>query len=173
MTMIELMISVVILTVCCGMLTSTLSATNLHRATNRERALAAEAARGVVEDMHNWRFGAVFTTYNDDPSDDPEGVGSAPGKHFAVEGLSPASDDADGFVGEVFLPTTRSPLLESVEDEQLCMPRDLNGDMVIDGEDHTQDHIILPVRVVVRWKARSGVRSLELHTMLADMEKFE
>lgn len=171
--MIELMISIVILTVCCGMLTSTLSATNLHRAVNGERALAAEAARGVVEDMHNWNFGAVFTTYNADPADDPDGAGTAPGKHFAVEGLSPAADDLDGFVGEVFLPTTAAPLLENVDDALLCMPRDLNGDMLIDGEDHTLDHIVLPVRIVVRWQGRGGPRSLELHTMLADLEKLE
>jgi len=171
MTMVELMISIVILTLCCGMLTSTLSATSLHRTTNRERAIAVEAARGVVEDMHNWTFGAVFTSYNDDPSDDPDGPGTAPGKDFAVEGLDPAPDDPDGFVGEVILPTEASPLLESVDNAALGMPRDLNGDLIIDQADHTLDHIVLPVRIRLRWDGKAGIRTFELQTMLADLEK--
>lgn len=171
LTMVELMIAVVILTLCCGMLTSTISATNLHRTANAERAVAAEAARGVVEDMHNWNFGAVYTTYNDDPTDDPDGEGTAPGRHFHVEGLVAASDDADGHVGEIIMPSSGAELLENETNEGLGMPRDLNGDMKIDGEDHVLDHIVLPVRVVVRWEGKGGSRTFELFTMLADLEK--
>ena len=171
--MIELMISMVILTMCCGMLTSTLSSTSTHRLANQERAIAVEAARGVLGDMHNWNFGAVYMTYNADPTDDPEGEGSAPGKYFQVEGLLPSDDDLDGFVGEIFFPTSTGPLLESVVDDALGMPRDLNGDMVVDEEDHTLDHLVLPVRLVVQWHGRGGLRTFEISTILADLERLE
>ena len=58
-------------------------------------------------------------------------------------------------------------------DPRLCMPRDLNGDKVIDGEDHSLDYMVLPVTVSVRWKGKGGVRTFELHTMLAQLEKAE
>ncbi|MFT7484560.1 MAG: hypothetical protein ACI9F9_000400 [Candidatus Paceibacteria bacterium] len=171
--MVELMISVGILTLCCGMLASTLSSTGMLRRTNLERAVAVEAARGVIEDMHNCEYGIVFETFNDDPLDDPGGAGSAPGKHFQVEGLAAAALDLDGFVGEVVFPTNASPLLESVVDEGLTMPRDLNGDMMIDDEDHAADHVVLPVRVIIQWKGRGGERYFEMQTMLSSMEIME
>jgi hypothetical protein len=171
MTMVEVMISMVILTMCCGMLTSTLTTTRIHRSVNVERALAVEAVRGVLEDMHNWNFGAVFATYNGDPLDDPDGEGTAPGKYFSVKGLGLTNDDEDGFVGEIFLPTDSSPLREDAVVPELGMPRDLNGDRVVDEDDHEGDHILLPVRVVVRWKGIGGVRSFEMSTIFADLEK--
>lgn len=171
--MVELMISIVILTLCCGMLASTLSATSAHRATNYEQGLAVEAARGLVEDMHNWTFGALYATYNDDPSDDPDGPGTAPGKYFQVEELMVTDDDLDGFVGEIILPSSSGPLLENTVNAELGMPRDLNGDILIDGEDHSLDHIILPVRIVIRWQGRAGVRTFVMNTLLADCEKVE
>ena len=133
--------------------------------------MAVEAARGMLEDMHNRNFGAVYTTYNADPADDPEGAGTAPGRYFEIEGLSPTSDDPDGFVGEIFFPTSSGPLLENVVNADLGMPRDLNGDMIIDDADHTLDHLLLPVRLVVTWQGRAGVRTFEISTILADLEK--
>lgn len=61
-------------------------------------------------------------------------------------------------------------LLETFEDERLGMPRDLNGDSIIDDLDHSQDYIILPVRVRVEWQGNHGSRSLEICTMLVDFE---
>jgi len=173
MTLVELMISVIILTLCCGMLVSTHSATSVHRDRNRERGIAVEAARGVVEDMHNWTFGAIYLMYNDDPADDPDGPGTAPGKHFAVEGLRPMADDPDGFVGEICMPAESGPLLENVVDADLGMPRDLNGDILIDDEDHSGDHIILPVRIVLRWDGVGGERVITMDTLLADCQKLK
>lgn len=173
MTMIELMISVVILTLCCGMLTSTLTSTRLHRTTNQQKGVAAEAARGVLEDMHNCSFDQIFASYNDDPADDPGGPGTAPGKHFEVRGLTPSDTDQDGFVGEVIFSSATAALMENAEDAVLGMPRDLNGDMRIDEFDHAGDYLILPVRVVLRWKGRGAERTFEIHTMLALLERME
>jgi len=121
--------------------------------------------------MHNCSFPLIFPSYNTVPGDDPAGVGTAPGSHFAVDGLEPVDGDPDGFVGEVLLPEMGLELREDVDDPLMGMPRDLNGDMQIDALDHLADHIILPVRVVVRWKGRGGERSLELQSILADLRK--
>jgi hypothetical protein len=175
MTLIEIAVAMTILTVCCGMLTSTISGTMAHNRTKRERQMAVEAARAVIEDMHNVDFYEVFRQYNHDPTDDgAEGEeGTAPGPYFEVEGLSPTSDDPDGFVGEIVMPATERPLLESIEHETLGFPRDLNGDMQIDELDHANDFIILPVQVRVEWQGVSGKCSLELNTMLADIRKVD
>ncbi len=169
--MVELMIAIVILTLCSGMLASTLSATSVHRATNYERGLAVEAARGVVEDMHNFPYASLFSRYNNNPLDDPGGLSTASGKHFAVEGLEPAADDLDGFVGEIFIPIMGDALREDLEDAELGMPRDLNGDMVVDGLDHQFDSVVLPVLIEIKWQGRGGVRSFRMTTMLADCQK--
>ena len=62
-------------------------------------------------------------------------------------------------------------LRESVEMEDLSMPRDLNGDLKIDDQNHAGDYIVLPVTVRVEWKGRGGDRSFEMSTMLANLAK--
>ncbi|MCB9914131.1 MAG: hypothetical protein H6828_03150 [Planctomycetes bacterium] len=171
--MIELAISMVILTVCCGMLTSTITGTMHNNRLKNEQQLAVEAARGVIEDMHKTDFYDVFWKFNDDPADDLNGEGTAPGAHFAVPGLRPRADDEDGFVGEILMPVKQRPLREDVVDEDLGLPRDLNGDLRIDDADHAQDYIILPVIVRLRWRGAGGDCEFKLCTMLADIRKVE
>ena len=48
------------------------------------------------------------------------------------------------------------------------MPRDLDGDGVIDALDHSGDYRLLPVLVRVAWRGSSGPAKLEFRTMLAD-----
>ncbi len=173
LSLVEIAIAMVILSVCCGMLTSTIAGTMRHNNVKRERLIAIEAARATIEDMHNVDFYDVFTSFNRDPADDKDGVGTAPGAHFAVEGLKPTDDDPDGFVGEILLPAAMAPLLENIEDVDLGLPRDLNGDLQIDDVDHTGDYIILPVIIQLRWKSISGDSEFKLCTMLADIRKVE
>jgi len=59
-------------------------------------------------------------------------------------------------------------LREDYVDEELGMPRDLNGDSIIDAEDHKEDYILLPMVIRVEWAGRHGPRTYEIHTMLAD-----
>ena len=47
-------------------------------------------------------------------------------------------------------------LHEDMDLPALGFPRDLNGDGAIDGADHAGDYSILPVQVVVRWRAAGG-----------------
>ncbi len=171
MTMLETMISMVILTICCGMLTSTISATMQHNRIKRERQVAVEAARAILEDLHNVDFRDAFWMFNDSEEDDHEGGPLAPGAHFAVEGLRPLGDDTDGFVGEVLMPGSATLLLENERDTNLGLPRDLNGDLRIDDSDHSGDYLVLPVQVRIRWQGTGGRSEFKLDTMLADIRR--
>ena len=75
----------------------------LHRI-SADMVLAHQALRAELERLEGEDFFQVFALYNDDPDDDPEGVGTAPGRLFQVEGLHPLTTDPDGVVGEVLFP---------------------------------------------------------------------
>lgn len=173
--MVEVMVAVVILTVSVYILSSTVTATIGHSGIKRERGLAVDGAMNLFEQMRAEPFDELFARYNSDPGDDPGGPGTAPGRHFSVLGLDPQPSDPDGFVGEIILPelTSRAgaQLREDHQSDELSMPRDLNGDLVVDGEDHAMDYIVLPITLRLSWEGRSGRRSFEMSTMFAQLEK--
>jgi hypothetical protein len=164
------------------------------RHVNRENALAADAARVVLERMRNEPFLEIYRDFNEDPSDDPGGNGAGPGHLFDVPGLEALPDAPQGRVGRVYMPTltvqvtqslgggggkgggivlggttvTQWHLREDAVDARLGMPRDLNGNNVIDTANHSGDYLILPVRIRIEWKGASGARSFELSTQLGD-----
>ena len=74
------------------------------RSIMREETLAANRGRAVLEYIRNQPLHLVFDLYNDSMEDDPAGAGTAPGKHFGVDGLIPLESDQDGFVGEIIFP---------------------------------------------------------------------
>lgn len=185
MTLVEVMVALVILTVAVYLLSSTITAAIAHSDVKRERALAVEAAMNQIERMHSEPFQELFAVYNGDPSDDPLGPGTAAGRHFAVEGLNACTGDPDGLPGEVVVPSTAAgglvmvgagPKLVLREDAtiaELGLPRDLNGDVLIDDRDHAEDYILLPVIVRVTWEGRGGRREIAMPTILARLEKLE
>jgi prepilin-type N-terminal cleavage/methylation domain-containing protein len=59
-------------------------------------------------------------------------------------------------------------LREDFSDESLGLPRDLNGDSIIDSEDHSEDYVILPILIRIEWEGRHGPRIYEVHSMLTD-----
>lgn len=170
-TLLELMLVVSVLLFALLMFSQSMGSAAKLGDVNRETRIALDAARERIEILRGEEdFSTVFALYNDDPSDDP--LAGAPGSGFTVFGLDPADDDGDGMVGEILFPTADSfgqlVLRESIEDEALGMPRDLNadGDLL---DDLTDDYRILPVLVRLRWKGRTGVRSMEVQTLLADL----
>ncbi|MDA1264993.1 MAG: hypothetical protein O2816_07940 [Planctomycetota bacterium] len=175
MTLIEVMISILILTVAVYLLSSTVTAAIGHSEVKRERGIAVEAAANLIEQLHAQEFEDLWALYNEDPSDDPQGSGTAPGRHFAVPGLDAMEADVDGLVGEVVMPVKKSePGFALREDEiaaELGLPRDLNGDLLIDDQDHSGDYIVLPVIVRVSWTGKAGNRQFEIATMLAKLKK--
>lgn len=173
MTLVEVMVAVVILTVSIAMLSSTISATMSHSDDKFERQLAVEAAMNVLERMRAEPFDELFARYNTAPGDDPGGIGSAPGKHFDVPGLDAWEGDPDGFVGEIVLPASGQQLIEQASLPLLGMPRDLNGDLLVDGLDHADDYIVLPVHIRIVWRGAGGERKFEMGTMFAALEKLK
>lgn len=138
--------------------------------TSHESAIAREAIRRILESMSAVSFDEAFALYNSDPSDDLDGPGTADGSSFSVGGLQPLSDDADGMVGEIVLPEDQLvfALREDIIDARIGMPRDLDLDGVIDGEDHSGNYRVLPVYVRIEWRGPTGPRELMARTILGD-----
>jgi hypothetical protein len=103
-TLIELMVVFSVMLVAVSIFYQMVLSTKRLRVLNHENAVAVEAARCVIERMRNEDFDEVFELYNADPSDDPDGAGTAPGNRFAVPGLEPLGTADDGLIGEVILP---------------------------------------------------------------------
>ncbi|QDU65414.1 type IV pilus modification PilV family protein [Engelhardtia mirabilis] len=192
-TIVELVISMGVMLTAFLIFATTVAGVAQQRTVNSENGIAANAARSMVEIMQNEEFEQIFALYNADPNDDPNGIGSAPGNRFAVVALPPTEDSVDGLVGEIFFPCieievlsevdvdappptrgqpqkvevlgTTLALREDVANAQLDTPRDLNGDSIIDEEDHSDDYVILPVRVSIRWRGQHGDREYAIQTI--------
>ncbi len=138
---------------------------------SRLKTTAVQAARRMVEDIQSRDFNEAFALFNNNPLDDPVGI-VGPGPNFAIAGLTPLTNDPDGFVGEVVFPTVSAGgidvLREDVTILQLGTPRDLNGDGVVDAADHSADYRLLPVLVRVRWRGPNGDSRLEVKTILGE-----
>ncbi|HUR27079.1 MAG TPA: type II secretion system protein [Planctomycetota bacterium] len=162
-SMLELMVVMAVLTMAVGMFSSTLISTTRHSRMKRELAIASEGARNAMELMRSQACSTLFATYNTIAGDDPGGPGTAPGQNFVVPGLEPRVGDADGCVGRILFPTIGGQLREDVVDLNLGMPRDLDGDVTVDGLSHNGDYILLPVRVRIEWKGVSGDVAFDLY----------
>ena len=176
MTVVELVLVLGILGMAFGMLTSTLVANARQRHINRETALAVEAARDIFERMRNEDFDQVFALYNAQAADDPAGAGSAPGNVFDVPELRLPPGSQRRAVGEIVLPALQTDtgtwqLREDFDDAELGLPRDLNGDAIVDDLDHAFDCMLLPVRVELEWEGLYGARRLSVSTLLADFRR--
>jgi len=175
-SLVEMLLAMIVMAIAMIGLSGSVVATLSLNRVNRETTAATEGARRMIEtiaDTSQISFPEIYRAYNGEPSDDPAGVGTAQGEGFEVEGLAPRADDPDGLVGRVRFPTLVNgagewELREDIVDPGLGMPRDLNGDGLVDAEDHSDDYILLPVTVVVEWQGVSGNRALQLQTMIAE-----
>ncbi len=158
------LVSLLLVTLSNSILTS-MKATGV----NKESALATDGIADMVERLQGvGHFQDVFALYDANPNDDPGIPGTAPGNHFAVKGLQVPDDEPGGSVGEIVFPTIGNQLREDVVDPDLGMPRDLNGDGIIDSADHAADYKILPVLIRVHWKGVGVKRSMVVRTILAN-----
>jgi hypothetical protein len=154
-----------------GLSSAVVSSIRLSR-TNEESAIADDAARRMIADLRTVGFLDIFASFNTDPGDDPSGAGSGPGPNFAVVGLTPRNDDADGLVGEIRFPTAPLGLglalnENSADHRDLGLPRDLNGDG--DTTDLVQtDYLVLPVIVRIQWTGSAGRSFIELRTVITE-----
>jgi hypothetical protein len=167
--MVELMLALSIMTVCTFMLSQTIVSTIGQTPAKRERTTAIDAARNILEDMRKEPFSRIFALYNSNPADDPGGPGTAPGPNFQVPELVAQDGDPDGFVGEIILPGPGPALSEETALEDLGLPRDLNGDSIVDDQDHSGDYQVLPVMIRIDWQGRAGERTFEMHALFANL----
>ncbi len=170
-TLVEIMISLTVLTAAVYLLSSTITATMTHTSKRKERTLAMEAAMNVLERMRAEPFRLLAAKYNSWTKDDPLGTGTAPGHRFDVPGLTPMPENASGMVGEIIMPTDRAKVREDLSMPTLGLPRDLNGDFVIDNRDHMLDYMILPVVVRIEWQGAAGASELEVTSMFSAIQK--
>lgn len=151
--MLEVSIAAAVLAVALSGLLSVMVSANTLRKVNRETALANAAARDLIETAQAQTFGDVLQDYIANST-------------FVVEGLRVQKGDPDGSVGEVMFPMANNELREDIVDPALGMPRDLNGDGVIDSVDHSLDYVILPMRIRFQWRSVTGDRTLDIETLM-------
>ena len=170
LSLVEIVVALSVLVVAASIFCQTLLSTARMRHLNRESGLAADAARVVLERMRNEPFLEIYRDFNEDPKDDPGGNATGPGCYFDVTGLEPLDGAPLGKVGRVSFPSmtvqvttggggkkggislggttvTQWHVREDVVDAGLGMPRDLNGNNVVDTANHSSDYLVLPVRV--------------------------
>lgn len=166
MTMVEIAFTMVVITVAVGATLRSISSFVVLSDGAWERSLAIDAAETTLERMRTEDFDQLFVRYNAEPADDPPG---APGPDFDVAGLDPQTGDPDGRVGRILFPVAAAApgvLLEDRVDPDFALPRDLDADDVIDGVDHSGNYELLPVRILIQWRGRSGNRTYEIETVL-------
>lgn len=168
-TLVELVVVVSVLVIALGELSRSLLAVSRLEPANRETSVALQAARSTLERVRALPFEELFERLNTDSDDDPDGPGTASGPNFVVPGLDLRADDPDGCAGRIELPILADELREDFGDSDLGMPRDLNGDGVVDALDHSSDHDVLPVRIVVEWRGASGDRRISLSSTLTEL----
>lgn len=136
-------------------------------AINREKALAMEAGRKVVEEMSkSVSFPQIFAAYNAITNDDPPGV-PCPGSELEVPGLKGAAGGpALASISFPTRPAEPAVLREDCNDAALGLPRDLNGDGQVDALNHATDYRLLPVAVRVSWTGVAGNQAALLRTII-------
>jgi prepilin-type N-terminal cleavage/methylation domain-containing protein len=166
-SLVEVVLVLAILSVASAIYAQTVASSRRLDPIATETGIAAEAARIAIERIHAIPVEFVLATFDDDPSNDPAGAGTAPGSRFTVEGLAPGALGTP--VGHIEFPWDGTRLAEDITDAMFGMPRDLNGDNAVDAQDHRDDWVVLPVRIRLEWAPRGGssrLRNLEMYTML-------
>lgn len=171
LTLVEVMVAFLVLSVAVYILSSTVTASVSHSIVKAEKTLAVEAAMNTIERIRAMPQADVFGLHNGDPSDDPYGPGTGPGNTFDVEGL----DCIPGrpAVGTVLMPGSGAVLNESAVQPEFGLPRDLDGNLIIEQGDCSDRYIVLPLTIRIEWQSRLGPRSFEIATMLADLAKWQ
>jgi hypothetical protein len=168
--LLEVMVAALVLTVAVvSSLGSMVTSYALNR-TNRETAVAEDAARRILEEVRSVPFNEAFAIYNADASDNGGLSVAARGPNFAVGGLEAVANDPDGLCARVMFPSQVvvgvEQLREDVVDPELGMPQDLNGDGAVDAASHANAYVLLPVRVRIEWRGAAGRRSLDLNSIV-------
>ena len=162
--------SAVVLAVVVGSFLGVLASLRELEDSNRELSLAYMEMERAVEEIRTQNFDEVFAMYNADTSDDPGGMPEVPGSTFTLQGT--LGHEAEGSAqGTIRFPVDGKDgtyLREDLDAPEFGLPRDLNGDGVIDGQNHNEDFVILPMIVRIEWTGGTSNRSVEFPIYLYD-----
>jgi prepilin-type N-terminal cleavage/methylation domain-containing protein len=167
LTLLELAIALLLFALGAGASVQLLLRSSALLRASAERDLALEAAQGVLEALQSSDFVEAFVRFNASPFDDPP-LGASPGNSFDAPGLEARPGDPDGLPGQIIFPGGGIVLREDANDVEMGMPRDLNGDAIIDLADHAADYRVLPLRIRVTWTGASGNEDLEIAATLSN-----
>jgi len=192
MGLIDCLISIVVISLSSfGFLAASMASSKLEVET-RAVAVAVELTRDVVEELQATPLDEIIARFNDDPEDDPDGIGTARGSTFlldtrrALEGTATTTayrqEDEEAVDGsntipekmecEIRLPIVidGSGIVELTEESELPefgLPADLNGDGEIDGDNRLADFHVLPIVIRMEWPTLDGGRrTLDFATVL-------
>jgi prepilin-type N-terminal cleavage/methylation domain-containing protein len=167
-SLLELVIAMAVIALAILSLMTLINSSAHLQEISREKALATNAVRKILEEMRNAVFSEVYARYNSNGADNP--VGSASSGHtFSVAGLNPVV--SGGLVGQIFFPEVGTSLCENVQNATLGMAagKDLNRDGVIDGNPRNTDYKVLPVRVVILWRGVGNLPTqVEVSTFITE-----
>jgi len=173
-----------------GTLSSMVSSNSLEKE-NRETAMGTAAARTAMEEISAIAFEDVFSMFNDDPMDDPEGPYTAPGGTVELSSTStyeaypsgmyavqigsepqPSTEflaeraDLNMTVQIIFPTLANGTLSESAPALFEGMPTDLDGDGKYTTGTVELDYKILPVVVRVTWQGVRGTKTISIPRIL-------
>lgn len=157
-TMVEVMVALVLVMIALSGYSRSLVSSMVVADTNEEVRIASEAARVWMERLQGTDFDNVWERYGHSDA------------AFPVSGLSARDGSQNGdviFLDFPIIGSSNSVLREDANIPALGLPRDLNADGVIDSEDHSDDYVILPVRVRLEWQGARGDGYLEYQTLLS------
>jgi len=155
-SLIEILIAMVVVVIALLGATSALYYSDAAREATREKVLAQNAARRVIEQMRDAPFSTLLANYS---------PGGAPGDTFTVEKLNAIPGVP---VGQVTFPTIGGNLREDVVDADWAMPRDLSGEGVVDAASHNANYRLLPVRITVRWRGLRDPGQVVVNALITD-----
>jgi len=186
LTLVELVVAMAILAIAILALVSSITSSGQIQQNTRERVIAYNAAREIIEKMRVYAVGEVYSRYNSKTSDDTFFTGVHPGNTFHVPRLAapktvPATwsntateawsattiggvlqlDTFGNAIGNdgyglVTFPETANVLREDYVDSAMGMPKDLNRDGLVTTADVSQSYKILPVKITVTWRGIGG-----------------
>ena len=169
-TLIEVMIAAVVMAGAVLGLAALIPTITLQTEMARESNVAMAAVNQITEAIRQYAdddFLYVLRAYNNDPSDDPNGSGSAPGNTFTV---SAPPDYLYDQYGSAQVGTVTFYLDETATAPRVGLPgADLDGDPLTDSPDISTTYALLPFTVSVDWKSRNGtVRHVEVSSQVVD-----
>jgi hypothetical protein len=132
---------------------------------NRESTLGIAEAKRLLGEVRGETEARLLATYDDDKSNDPDGAGTAPGRVVPLPGLGWSGANASGSCTVLLPYDNAGNLREDLDLPELGLPRDLDGDGLVDSADHSTDAIFLPVAVRVEWTGAQGQRQIVLRSI--------